>query len=341
MKVIMEKLINKVNLSEEEMIEVMEELMNGGLSEAVGGAFLTALRMKGESISEITGGAKVMRKKAHSVKLDNIYTLDTCGTGGDCVGTFNISTATSFICAAAGIYTAKHGNRSVSSKSGSADVLEALGANIELLPYQVEECIKKHHIGFFFAPLFHPAMKYAAPVRKALGYPTIFNMLGPLTNPANVNAQVIGVYDIKLAPIFANVLKNLGTKHALIVHGNDGLDELTTTTSTQIVELKDGEISTYEINPKQFQLEYTQKEQLLGGYAQENAKIIRDIFDGMSGPKRDIVLLNSGAALYVGKKASSIKDGVELAAKVIDKGLAKEKLEEYVAYTQELGKRIS
>lgn len=340
MRTIMKKIINKNDLSEDEMIQVMEELMSGNLSEAIGAAFLTGLKMKGETIHELTGGAKVMRKKAQTVQLGNIYTLDTCGTGGDYTGTFNISTATSFICAAAGIYTAKHGNRSVSSKSGSADVLEALGANIELSPEQVEYCLKKYHIGFFYAPLFHPAMKHAAPIRKALGYPTIFNMLGPLTNPANVSAQIIGVYDIHLAPIFAEVLKNLGTKHALIVHGMDGLDELTTTTTTYVVELKNGEITTYHIDPKQLNLDYSTKDDLLGGGARENAKIIRNIFDGMSGPKRDIVLLNSGAALYLGKKANTIKDGIQLAAKLIDSGRAMEKLDQYIYFTNHVKQKI-
>lgn len=332
----MEKVIKNKDLSEEEMMIVMDQLVSGNLSESLGGAFLTALRMKGESINEITGGAKVMRSKAKQVKLPGLYTVDTCGTGGDCSGTFNISTATSFICAAAGVYTAKHGNRSVSSRSGSADVLEALGVNIELTPRQVEFCIKEHHIGFFFAPLFHPTMKYAASIRQALGYPTIFNMLGPLTNPAQVNAQVLGVYDKKLAPIFASVLKKLGTKHALIVHGMDGLDELTTTTSTKIVELKNGEISHYTIHPEDFGLEQSSLKDIAGGDAQENAEIIKAIYNGVLGPKRDIVLLNSGAALYLGKKVPSIREGVELAAQLIDEGLVKKKLEEYVHCTQTL-----
>ncbi len=210
--------------------------------------------------------------------------------------------------------------------------------NIELSPKQVESCIKDHHIGFFFAPTFHPAMKHAAPIRKALGYPTIFNMLGPLTNPAQVNAQIIGVYDKALAPVFAKVLKNLGTKHALIVHGLDGLDELTTTTNTHIVELKDGEIKTYEIAPKDLGLSLSKPEDLLGGESEENAQIIRAIFDGELGPKRDIVLLNSGAALYLGRKAASIKEGVALAAKLIDNGTVKAKLAAYTACTQKLGR---
>ena len=338
MKEIMEKLIRNQNLTEEEMMTVMEALMSGNLSEVIGGSFLTALRMKGETINEITGGAKVMRRKAETVELSNLYTIDTCGTGGDQTGTFNISTATSFICAAAGIYTAKHGNRSVSSKSGSADVLEALGVNIDLSPKQVETCIKKHHIGFFFAPRFHPAMKYAAPIRKALGYPTIFNMLGPLTNPAQVDAQIIGVYKKELGVIFAKVLRNLGCKHALIVYGLDGLDELTTTTSTEIVELKEGEINTYHMAPQDVGLKPSKPEDLLGGDSQENAQIIRDILNGVLGPKRDIVLLNSGAALYIGKKARSIKEGVKMAEKLIDNGMARIKLENYIRYTQELGR---
>lgn len=339
MKSIMEKVMNQENLSELEMVRVMNELMNGQLSEAIGGAFLTALRMKGETIDEITGGAKVMRRKAQGIDLPELYTIDTCGTGGDQSGTFNISTASSFICASAGVYIAKHGNRSVSSKSGSADVLEALGVNIELSPEQVILCIKKHHIGFLFAPLFHPAMKYAAPIRQALGYPTIFNMLGPLTNPASVNAQMIGVYDRKLAPMFAKVLKNLGTQHALIVHGADGLDELTTTTSTQIIELKNKKMTTYTIHPHDFDIKQSRQEDLCGGDAKENAGIILDIFNGELGPKRDIVLLNSGAALYLGKKVTSIYAGVKMATELIDSGLALKKLNQYIEYTQVLGKR--
>ena len=338
MKKVMEKITKGQDLSEEEMIYVMEKLVRGDLSSAQVGAFLTALKMKGESISEITGGAKVMREKAESVNLKDVFTLDTCGTGGDLSASFNISTATSFICAAAGIHIAKHGNRSVSSKSGSADVLEALGVNINLNSQQVEHCVEKHHIGFFFAPTFHPAMKHAVLIRRELGYPTIFNMLGPLTNPANVDAQLIGVYDKDLALVFAQVLNNLGTKHALIVHGMDGLDEITISTCSQVVELKEGEITSYKIHPGDFGLEVSSLEEIRGGDPVENAGIIRDIYSGVPGPERDITLLNSGAALYLGKKAASIHEGIDLAANLIDKGMVTKKLDNYIKCSQELGR---
>ncbi|WP_058486037.1 anthranilate phosphoribosyltransferase [Defluviitalea phaphyphila] len=329
-----ETLLEGKDLTENQMIEAMESIMNGEATNTLIGSFLTALKIKGETPEEITGGAKVMRKKAEKIDLEGLYTLDTCGTGGDGAGTFNISTAVAFIAASAGIYVVKHGNRSVSSKSGSADVLEALGVNISLTPKQVEECIKAQNIGFLFAPTFHKAMKYALGPRKELGFRTIFNVLGPLTNPAEAKAQVMGVFDDSLTEIMARVLLNLGVEHAMVVHGMDGLDEITITDKTKVTELKNKEINTYFISPEQYGIEKGKKEDLVGGDAKENAEIIMNILKGEKGPKRDIVLLNSGAALYVGKKAKSIEEGINMAKKLIDEGYALNKLDEFREYTR-------
>ncbi len=330
------KLIKSENLREEEMIIALEEIMNGEASETLIGSFLTALSIKGETIEEITGGAKVMRQKSEKVNLESLYTLDTCGTGGDMAGTFNISTASAFICAAAGIPVVKHGNRSVSSRSGSADVLEALGANIMLVAEQVERCVKEQGIGFMFAPSFHKAMKNVVNSRRELGFRTIFNLLGPLTNPAKAKTQIVGVYDKALTEPIARVLQNLEVEHALVVHGMDGLDEITITRETKITELKDNRVNTYTISPEDFNLYRGSKEDIIGGNAIENANTIKNLFKGEIGPRRDILLLNSGAALYLGKKAESIKEGINLAKDIIDKGLARKKMEEYIDYTRRL-----
>lgn len=260
-----ERVLEGKHLTESEMINAMESIMGGEVSPILIGSFLTALKMKGETPDEITGGAIVMRNKAERIKLDNYYTLDTCGTGGDCAGTFNISTAVAFIAAAAGIYVVKHGNRSVSSKSGSADVLEALGVNIALTPSQVEECIRAHNIGFLFAPTFHKAMKYAIAPRKELGFRTIFNILGPLTNPANAKSQVLGVFDENLTEPMAQALLNLGVDHAMVVHGMDGLDEITIMDKTKVTELKNKEIKTYYISPEAYGIKICKKEEISGG----------------------------------------------------------------------------
>ena len=270
-----ENLLEGKHLSEKEMMDAMEFIMDGEASPVLIGSFLTALRMKGETAEEITGGAKVMLKKAERIALENLYTLDTCGTGGDCSGTFNISTAVAFIAAASGIHVVKHGNRSVSSRSGSADVLEALGVNISLLPKQVEECVKVQNIGFLFAPTFHKAMRHAAGTRKELGFRTIFNILGPLTNPANAKSQVLGVFDEKLTEPLAKVLANLGVEHAMVVHGMDGLDEITITGETKVTEVKNGDINTYYITPEEFGIKRATRNDILGGDAIENAEIIK------------------------------------------------------------------
>jgi len=331
-----ETIIQGRHLSEEEMMGAMECIMDGEASPTLIGSFLTALKMKGETPDEITGGAKVMRKKAEKINLNDLYTLDTCGTGGDSAGTFNISTAVAFVAAAAGIPVVKHGNRSVSSKSGSADVLEALGVNITLLPKQVEECVKAQNIGFLFAPTFHKAMKHALGPRKELGFRTIFNILGPLTNPANAKAQVLGVFDGNLTEPIAKVLLNLGVEHAMVVHGMDGLDEITTTHKTKVTEIKNHEVKTYYISPEEFGITRCQKEDLQGGDAKENAEIIKNLFQGEKGPKRDILLLNSGAALYVGGKAKSLEEGIYIAGELIDGGYAQKKLDEFAEYTRRI-----
>lgn len=328
------KLLEKRDLTEEEMLLSMTEIMEGRAEDAMIGSFLTALKMKGETIAEITGGAAVMRQKAEKVSLSEFYTIDTCGTGGDSSGTYNISTAVAFVSAAKGAVVVKHGNRSVSSKSGSADVLEELGVNIELSPQEVEECVKAQNIGFFFAPTFHKAMKNVAKPRRDLGFRTIFNILGPLTNPARAKAQVLGVFHEKLTETMAQVLKNLKAEHALVVHGMDGLDEISMTAETKVTELKEDEIKTYYISPEDFGFERCEKEALLGGDAKENAEIILNLFKGEKGPKRDILLLNSGAALYVAQKAESIKEGIEMAQEIIDSGAALRKLKEYADFTR-------
>ncbi len=320
------KVVDLEDLTTEEMVTVMGEIM-GGLAEPTQiAAFITALRMKGETVSEITGAATVMREKALRVNVDADFIVDTCGTGGDASMTFNISTAAAFVVAGAGVTVAKHGNRSVSSKSGSADVLKALGVNIEVDIECVEECIKEVGIGFLFAPLLHGAMKYAAPVRRDVGIRTIFNILGPLTNPAGARHHLLGVYDPKLTDVMAEVLKNLGSKHAFVVAGDDGLDEITLTDRTKITELKGGTIKTYHVSPEDFGFERCTMNDLRGEGPLENAKIIRDLLEGKEGPHRDIVLLNAAAGITAASKARSLEDGVLIARAAIDSGAAMKKL---------------
>ncbi len=334
MKDIVVKVVNGSHLTESQMIEVMETIMEGRGSDALIASFLTALRIKGETVDEITGGAKVMRAKAEKIDLGDIYAIDTCGTGGDGANTFNISTAVAFICAAADVPVVKHGNRAVSSKSGSADVLEALGVNITLTPEQVEKSVREQSIGFLFAPTFHKAMKHAIGVRKELGFRTIFNMLGPLTNPANAKGQVLGVFNADLTDFMAEVLKNLGVERALVVHGMDGLDEITVTDKTKVTELKNGELTSYYIEPEDFGMSKMKKSDIEGADSIVNAEIIKSIFNGEKGAKRDIVVLNAAAALYVGKKADTIQDGIKKAEEILDSGKAMKKLEEFIAYTK-------
>jgi anthranilate phosphoribosyltransferase len=321
------KVVKKVDLTEAEMVSVTNEIMTGAASPSQIGSFITAVRMKGETVDEITGAARVMRKKAILVDAGGGAVVDTCGTGGDESMTFNISTAAAFVVAACGLTVAKHGNRSVSSRSGSADVLRTLGVNIEAEVSRVEECLKEAGIGFLFAPMLHGAMKYAAPVRREIGIRTIFNLLGPLTNPAGAQCQVLGVYDTLLTDILAKVLSNLGSIHAFVVSGEDGLDEITLTDDTRVTELKDGTIKTYHIKPEDFGFERCSPEALLGGDPEENASIILEILNGKKGPQRDVVLLNASAGITAGGKTRTLEEGVAFARGAIDSGEALKKLE--------------
>jgi anthranilate phosphoribosyltransferase len=331
-----QKLIEGRNLTESEVMQAMGCIMDGDASQAQIGSFITALRMKGETIEEITGCAKVMREKADRITPEIPYFIDTCGTGGDGANTFNISTASAFVASAGGVAVAKHGNRSISSKCGCADVLEALGINISLTPVQVKECIEKVGIGFMFAPAFHKSMRHAAGPRKELGIRTIFNILGPLTNPANAKGQVLGVFDGRLTEPIANVLLNLGVERAMVIHGNDGLDEISVTDRTSVSEVRGGKVGNYTITPEEFGVNRAKPEDLKGGDAQVNAHLILNVFNGEKGAKRDIVVVNAAAALYVGRKVDSMKDGIELAEQIIDSGKALSKVCELRDYTQGL-----
>ena len=328
-----QKLLRKENLTEPEIMDVMNCIMDGNATQSQIGGFLTALRFKGETVEEITGCARVMRDKAEKVKHNLPYCIDTCGTGGDGANTFNISTAASLVAAAAGAKIAKHGNRAMSSRSGSADVLEALGVNIHLNPEQVGKCMEEAGVGFMFAQLFHKSMKHAAGVRKELGIRTVFNILGPLTNPADAKGQILGVYDESLTTVMAEALQNLGAERALIVHGCDGLDEITTTAPTKITELKDGMIKEYFFDVAELGIQRAEPRNLLGGDAALNARIIQSVFEGHKGAARDIIVVNAAAALYVAKVADSIKEGVRTAADMIDSGKAASKLTELCEYT--------
>lgn len=328
-----DKLVNRINLSESETIDVMNQIMTGEASPLQVAAFLTALRMKGETVDEITGAARVMREKAHRVNVGAKTVLDTCGTGGDQKGTFNISTTSAFVLAGAGVNVAKHGNRSVSSQSGSADVLAALGVKVDAPKERVEQCIAKIGIGFLFAPLLHEAMKYAVQPRRDIGIRTIFNILGPLTNPAMATHQLIGIYSGEMVAMIAQVLKNLGSARAMVVHGLEGLDEISLCGPTKVAELRDGQVKEYSMEPEQFGFKCCRLEELRGGNANESAQIVTGVLGGKKGPPRDVVLLNSGAALYVSGKAATMQDGIALAVDSIDSGKAGEKLTELVEMT--------
>jgi len=318
-----------IHLSEVEMAECMKEIMEGKASEAQMGAFLTALRIKGETVDEITGAARVMRAKVAGIKGPE-GVLDTCGTGGDMSHTFNISTAAAVVLAACGVPVAKHGNRSVSSRSGSADVLEALGVKIELSPEKVERCLFESGFGFLFAPLFHPAMKYAVGPRKEIGIRTIFNILGPLTNPAGARRQILGVFADRLTETLAKVLGNLGSEDVMVVHGADGLDEITISDGTKVSRCRRGEVETFYITPEAFGLKRADVGTLQGGDKDENAKIFLSILKGERGSKRDVVLMNSAAALVVAARARDFHDAMLIASDAIDSGNALRKLEEII-----------
>jgi len=331
----LKKVLDKLNLKEEEMILVMTQVMEGKVEDSQLGAFLTALRMKGETVEEITGAAKVMRDKAEKIKVSKNPIIDTCGTGGDGANTFNISTAAAFVVAGCDISVAKHGNRAVSSRSGSADVLKCLGVNIEASKLTVEKCIDQIGIGFLFAPLMHGAMKHAAGVRKQLGIRTIFNLLGPLTNPAGANAQVVGIYDSSRLRQIASVLKLLGTRKAFVVHGSDGLDEITLTGETKVCELANGQISEYILKPDSFDLTACEAKDITGGTPEENADILKAILSGIKGPKRDIVLMNASAAICASDKKENLKAAMELARESIDSGSAEQKLNDLCRLSHE------
>ncbi len=331
------RIYNRQDLSDAEMADMMLSIFSGSITDAQIGAFMGALSTKGETFSELAGAARAMRKKARRIEVSATHIVDTCGTGGDASNTFNISTTTAFVVAGCGVTVAKHGNRSISSKCGSADLLEALGVKLDVDPEIVEEAIAEIGIGFLFAPLFHSAMRHAAGARKEIGLRSIFNMLGPLTNPAAANCQLLGVYAPELTEMFADALRLLGAKRAMVVHGHDGLDEISVCAPTRISELKDGRISTYDITPEQFFGQPASPEDLKGGDPQENALITREILRGATSPKRDIVLFNAAAALVVASRADSIPKGIELAAESIDSGAAADKLAALVHFTQENG----
>ena len=327
------KVVQGKDLQESEMMETMTEIMEGQATPAQIGAFITALRMKGETVEEVTGAARIMRQKATRIDARSSVVVDTCGTGGDGRNTFNISTTSAFVVAASGLMVAKHGNRAVSSGCGSADVLEAIGINIDAPPDIIEECLQQIGIGFLFAPKLHGAMKYAIGPRREIGLRTVFNMLGPLTNPASATAQLIGVYDSRLTEMFAGVLKNLGTKRAFVVHGFDGLDEATITGETRVSELRDGIVTTYNIHPMDFFGEAFRPGELIGGDAAANAEITKGVLAGTNGARRKIILLNAALAIVAGGKADTLRDGIRIAEDCIDSGAAMRKLKSLIELT--------
>jgi anthranilate phosphoribosyltransferase len=330
---ILHNLVDGNDLTEDEMVSSMTEIMEGEVTDSHLAAFLTALHMKGETVAEIVGAARVMRAKAEKLNIKSTPLVDTCGTGGDGADTFNISTASALVTAGAGVNVAKHGNRAVSSRSGSADVLKCLGVNLDANLATVQRCVDEAGLGFLFAPLMHKAMKHAGGVRKELGFRTIFNLLGPLTNPANAQAQVLGVFDVKWVQPLAEVLRDLGCSRALVVHGSDGLDEITLTGVSQVTELKNGEVTSYSLDPGELGFEYCASDDLKGGTPEENAAIIQEILNGEKGPKRDIVVVNSAAAIYVVGKADSLDLAVQLAVNSIESGKARDKLQDLCRIT--------
>jgi len=332
-KAVLGTLVEAKNLKEEEARQVMGEIMEGKATPAQIASFLTALKMKGETVAEITGFAKAMMEKvdAFSIKIDTL--VDTCGTGGDSLNTFNISTVVAFVAAGAGLSVAKHGNKALSSKCGSADVLEALGVKLTIPKEKVKECLEKIGIGFLFAPCCHPAMKYALAPRQEMGMRTVFNILGPLINPLRANVRLMGVHSSSLTEPLARVLKNLGVRSAFVVWGEDGLDEISIKARTRITELKEGKIKTYYIKPEDFGLKRASLQEIRGGDREENTRIFKDILRGGKGAKRNIVLINSAACLVAAGRAKSFKEGIEIAKDSIDSGKAKEKLQSLISFT--------
>lgn len=340
-------LVDRRDLTRIEAAAAMDAIMSGAATNAQIAAFLTALRMKGETVEELIGFAQVMRQKAVRIRTrgeevaaltgtDREMLIDTCGTGGDAAGTFNVSTATAFVVAGAGLRVAKHGNRSVSSLCGSADVVEALGITLDLPPAKVARCLDEVGIGFLYAPLLHTAMKHVMAARREMGVRTVFNMLGPLTNPAGANAQVIGVYAASLTEPLARVLAELGTVRAFVVHGADGLDEISNTGESRISEVCEGAVRSYTVRPEDFGLPRASIEDLQGGDRAQNAQIIRAVLDGEPGPRRDIVLMNAAAALVAGGRARDLKEGVSVAGRSIDSGAARHKLDDLIGFSHAL-----
>ncbi|MFO7497152.1 MAG: anthranilate phosphoribosyltransferase [Desulfobacterales bacterium] len=331
------KIVQGNDLTATEMGAMISHVLSGEATDAQIGAMMGALATKGETFEELAGAAQAMRRKAHRIQTPADIVVDTCGTGGDGAQTFNISTTTAFVVAGCGVTVAKHGNRSISSKCGSADLLEALGVNLNTDPEVVEEAIFELGIGFLFAPLYHSAMRYAAKARKEVAIRSIFNMLGPLTNPAGANCQLLGVYAASLTEMFANALKLLGARRALVVHGHDGLDEISICAPTRVAELRDGLVTTYDLHPEQFFGGLADPAALAGGDAAANAEITRKILAGEKGPRRDVVVLNSAAALVAADKAASLAAGLPLAEAALDNGAAAAKLEALVRFSRENG----
>ncbi len=323
----------KRDLSAEEMNATMRLIMTGEATPAQVGGFLIGLRMKGETINEIAAAAGVMRELASKVEVDKNHLVDTCGTGGDASGSFNISTASAIVVAAAGGKVAKHGNRSISSKSGSADVLETAGVNLELSPEQVAECVNEIGIGFMFAPLHHSAMKHAIGPRREMAVRTIFNVLGPLTNPASAPNQVLGVFSKDLVEPLAQVLKQLGSEHVLVVHAEDGMDEISIASPTFVAELNNGEVKTYIVQPEDFSMSRADLEQIRATDSAHSLEIIKNVFNNTDGPAKDIVCLNAGAAIYAAGLTTSLADGVKKAQDVIASGSVNEKLQQLITKT--------
>ncbi|WP_106767969.1 anthranilate phosphoribosyltransferase [Paenibacillus faecalis] len=330
------KLIEGRDLERSEARQVMQTIMEGVATPSQIGALLTALRIKGETVDEITGFAEAMRSSGGRVITERSRLLDTCGTGGSGIHKFNISTASAIISSSVSVRVAKHGNRSASGRAGSADVLEALGVNIHLSAEQAKRCLDQIGICFLFAQIYHPSMKHAAAPRKELGVRTVFNMLGPLTNPAGADRQLLGIYDLSKTETIAQVLKELGLKRALVVTSHDGLDEISISAPTRVSELRGGSIRTYDIHPHDLGLQVHPMESILGGDAAENASIIGSVLQGERSPYRDVVLANAGACIYVSGLADSLKEGVSKAAEAIDLGLAQAKLEQLITMTEEL-----
>jgi anthranilate phosphoribosyltransferase len=332
------KAVGREHLTEQEAAAALEEILEGEVDSAVSAALLTALRMKGETVDEIVGFARAMRARAAPVECRVVKPeemVDTCGTGGDGCNTFNISTASAFVVAGAGVAVAKHGNRSISSQCGSADVLEALGANVQLTPEQAAQAIDEVGVGFLFAPLIHPAMRHVQPIRRVLKMRTIFNMLGPLTNPAGAGAQVVGVYDSRLVPMAAEALARLGVKRAFVVHGEDGLDEITTTGPTRVAEVRNGNVTERKLEPADFGVEESRRDDLSGGDREENALIVRRILEGAHGPRPDVVVVNAAAALVAAGRAEDFREGVAQARGAIESGAALAKLEQFIELSNE------